>query len=336
MIFRSRAPLRISFAGGGTDVPPYPEESGGLVLNATINRYAYGSLEPRGDGKISIHSIDLGEKEELDVGESFELDGKLGLARAAIKEFVGSEGFDLVLQSNAPPGSGLGASSSLMVALIGVLCEFGAKGLTDYETANMAHRLEREDLGIGGGRQDQFAATFGGFNFIEFEGDKTLVNPLRVSPATMLELEYNLLLVFTGISRQSDHIIEDQTSRLQQEEAATVSGLEEQKQLAVEMKETILRGNLDGFASLLDSAWESKKKLSNRISNPRIEELYAEAKNAGATGGKVTGAGGGGYMLLYCGNHSKERVMRRMIELDAVPELFAFEPDGLVTWRANG
>lgn len=305
-------------------------------MNATINRYAYGSLEPRSDGKISVHSIDLGETEELEVGESLELEGRLGLARAAIREFVGGDGFDLVLQSNAPPGSGLGASSSLMVALIGVLREFGNKGLTNYEIADIAHRLERVDLGIGGGRQDQFAATFGGFNFIEFEASKTLVNPLRISPETMLELEYNLLLVFTGISRQSDHIIDDQTKRLEREDPSTLRGLEEQKQLAIDMKETILTGDLAAFASLLDSAWTSKKRLSARISNPRIEELYDEAKNAGATAGKVTGAGGGGYLLLYCGNHSKERVMRRMVEMGATPELFAFEPAGLVTWRVHG
>ena len=337
MLIRAKAPLRISFAGGGTDVAPFPEREGGLVLNATINRYAYGTLRPRDDDNLQVKSLDYGLSAEFGVHEPLVFDGKLDLAKAAIRRFAGddSRGFDLLLHANAPPGSGLGASSAMMVALIGVLKEFRALPVTDYEIAELAHSIERDELGIRGGRQDQYAATFGGFNFIELAGDHVVVNPLRVAPDVMLELEHNLLLCYTGMTRQSDHIIEDQTARYEQRDEEAVAGLRAQKQLAVEMKNALLQRRLRDFGDLLHTAWEAKKRMSARISNDRIDELYAEARAAGAMGGKVTGAGGGGYVLLYCGNDLKHKVAERMIELDATVDEFAFEPNGLRTWRVD-
>jgi D-glycero-alpha-D-manno-heptose-7-phosphate kinase len=337
MLIRAKAPLRISFAGGGTDVPPFPAQEGGLVLNATINRYAYGTLSPRADHKVSIRSLDFGQSAQFGLHEPFVFDGKLDLAKAAIRRFVGREsrGFDLLLHSNAPPGSGLGSSSAMMVALIGALTEFRNLPVTDYELAELAHSIEREELGIRGGRQDQYAAAFGGFNFIELTGDRVVVNPLRVAPDIMLELEHNLLLCYTGTTRQGDHIIEDQTARFEQGNEDAVAGLRAQKELAVEMKNALLQRRLSDFGELLHTAWEAKKRMSTRISNARIDELYEEARRAGAIGGKVTGAGGGGYVLLYCRHDRKHEVAERMIALDAAVDEFAFELNGLRTWRVD-
>jgi D-glycero-alpha-D-manno-heptose-7-phosphate kinase len=337
MLVRAKAPLRISFAGGGTDVPPFPEREGGLVLNATINRYAYGSLSSRDDAQICIESHDFGMTAQFGVGEPLTFDGRLDLVKAAIRRFAGKEasGFDLSLHSNAPPGSGLGSSSAMMVALIAVLAERSGHGLTDYEMAEHAYELERRDLGIKGGLQDQYAAAFGGFNFIEMTGDRVVVNPLRVAADVVLELEHNLMLVFTGTTRTADHIIDDQTERFEAGEEEALAGLREQKALAVEMKDALLRRRLRDFGDLLHTAWEAKKKMSGRISNPRIDEIYEEARRAGALGGKVTGAGGGGYVLLYCRADAKHRVAQRMLELDAAVTEFAFEPAGVRTWRVH-
>jgi D-glycero-alpha-D-manno-heptose-7-phosphate kinase len=338
MLIRAKAPLRISFAGGGTDVPPFPAREGGLVLNATINRYAYGTLRPREDQSITIHSHDYGSSLELAPDETPVFDGKLDLAKAAIRRFTGNDqvGFDLVLHSNAPPGSGLGSSSAMMVALIGVLKEFRNVPVTDYELAELAHAVEREELGIRGGRQDQYAATFGGFNFIELYGDHVVVNPLRIAEDIVLELEHNLVLCYTGSTRQSDHIIEDQMSRYERGDGDATAGLIAQKQLASQMKNALLQRRLEDFGELLHTAWEAKKRMSERISTNRIEELYTAARAAGAIGGKVTGAGGGGYLLLYCGQDRKHEVAARMRELGASVDDFAFEHAGLRTWRVNG
>lgn len=337
MKIRARAPLRVSFAGGGTDVAPFPEREGGLVLNATINRYAYGTLTTRNDDSIEIESHDYGMSAVFDAHEPLVFDGNLDLVKAAIRRFAGRDarGFKLELHSNAPPGTGLGSSSTMMVALIGLLKEHRNLPVTDYELADLAYTLERKDLGIKGGLQDQYAATFGGFNFIEMFGDRVVVNPLRISPDVLLELEYNLLLCYTGTTRDGGHVIEDQTQRLEDGNSDTVDALREQKVLATEMKNALLRGQLGDFGALLDHAWQQKKRMSTRISTPRIEELYEESRKAGAVGGKVTGAGGGGYMLMYCGSGAKHRVAERMLELGADIEEFAFEPDGLRTWRVH-
>jgi D-glycero-alpha-D-manno-heptose-7-phosphate kinase len=333
-VIRAKAPLRVSFAGGGTDVPPFPATEGGLVLSATINRYAYGALRPRDDSQIGVESVDFGVSVKYGVGDELIFDGRLDLVKAAIRKF-GRGGYDLFLHSNAPPGSGLGSSSAVMVALIGLLREHHREPFTDYETAQLAYQLEREDLGIKGGLQDQYAATFGGFNYIEFEGDRVIVNPLRISSDVVHELEHNMLLCYTGRTRASDHIIEDQTKRWEGGDARALEGLRAGKALAIEMKNALLRRRLNDFGDLLGSAWEEKKKMSPRIANDFIDEAYDVALREGALGGKVTGAGGGGYMLFYCPFQRKHRVANALIELGGTVTEFEFTSRGLTTWSIH-
>jgi D-glycero-alpha-D-manno-heptose-7-phosphate kinase len=338
MFIRAKAPLRISLAGGGTDVPPFPQLEGGCVLSTTINRYAYGTLQPRCDGNICVHSLDFGVSVTYDSEDELAYDGKLDLVKAAIRKLVAADrrGFDLLLHSDAPPGSGLGASSAMMVALVGLLKEFEHLPLTDYEIADLACVIEREDLGIQGGLQDQYAAAFGGFNYIEFLPDRVVVNPLKVSLDVMNELQYNLLLCYTGTMRLSAHIIQDQVDRYERREATTMQALRELKALTIEMKNALLRRELDNFGELLHREWQCKKMLSSKISNPRLDGLYETAREYGALGGKITGAGGGGYLLLYCPADRKHSVAAKLKELSCTIIDISFEPMGLQTWRVNG
>jgi D-glycero-alpha-D-manno-heptose-7-phosphate kinase len=331
---RAKAPLRVSFAGGGTDVAPFPEREGGLVLSATINRYAYGALMPRADSEITLESVDFDMSLSYGTEDELSFDGRLDLAKAAIRR-LGRGGFDVFLHSNAPPGSGLGSSSTMMVVLIGLLKEFHGTSLTDYEVAQMAFDLERGDLGIRGGLQDQYASTFGGFNFIEFERDEVIVNPLRISPDVVHELEHNLLLCYTGITRSSDRIIEDQTDRWTGGDDIALASLRESKELAVAMKNALLRRRVSEFGDLLGTAWEQKKKLSPKISNDFIDTAYEEARKHGALGGKVTGAGGGGYMLICCPFQRKHRVAEALRNVGVEVSQFEFADNGLTTWSIN-
>jgi D-glycero-alpha-D-manno-heptose-7-phosphate kinase len=333
-LLRARAPLRVSFAGGGTDVPPYPAEEGGLVLSATINRYAYGTLRPRQDRQIGIQSLDLDVVASIALEDARPDGDRLDLIKAAIQKLAADSphGFDLFLHSAAPPGSGLGSSSAVVVTLVGLLSAHMNLPLTDYEKARLAYTVERQDLGLKGGTQDQYAAVFGGFNFMEFRADEVIVNPLRIRSETINELEYNFLLCFTGATRVSDHIIDDQMGRYQSQESSTMDGLSMQKELAVAMKDALLQDNLNEFGGLLDRAWNAKKQMSPRISNDHIDQLYAAAKDNGALGGKVTGAGGGGYMLLYCRYDTKHKVREVLAELGAEAVDFQFDHTGLTTW----
>lgn len=330
---RARAPLRISFAGGGTDVPPFPELEGGCVLSATIDRYAYGSLVPREDRMVTIESVDFKTTAEMTLDEEILCDGSLDLIKAAVRRFGrdGSDGYDLVLRSNAPPGSGLGSSSTMMVALTGLLADHYGNALGEYETAQLAYAIERQDLGIAGGLQDQYAATFGGFNFIEF-GERVIVNPLRIRDEIAHELELSLLLCFTGITRDSARVIDDQTRRAASGAFDTLAGLRAQKELAVAMKAALLRGELREFGALLGEAWRQKKRMSPFISTPRIEELYELAMAKGALGGKITGAGGGGYILFFCDFTRKHHVIEALEFAGASVTEFAFDSKGLTTW----
>jgi D-glycero-alpha-D-manno-heptose-7-phosphate kinase len=336
MVIRAKAPLRISFAGGGTDVAPYPELYGGCVLNATIDNFAFGSLRPRQDTKVKLESVDFNLQIEFDAKDDLCFDGELDLAKAALKRLgaLNSHGFSIFLHSDAPPGSGLGSSSALMVALVGLVKEYKNLPMSDYEIAEMAHSIERKDLAISGGRQDQYAAAFGGFNFIEFEKDRTVVNPLRINRETVNELEHNLLLCYTGTTRRSDHIIDDQTRRLLANAKDTVGALAKQKELAVAMKNALLTNRMNEFGDLLDVSWQTKKQISPCISNSQIDEYYEEARNKGALGGKITGAGGGGFMMFYCEFEKRHKVAAQLRKMGAVPMEFAFEPSGLQTWRA--
>jgi len=335
VLIRAKAPLRVSFAGGGTDVPPFPQREGGCVLNATVNKYSYGMLRPTQDDQISIRSVDFGVALNYQAGDAPIYDGKLDLVKAAITKLQGQNrcGFELFLRSEAPPGSGLGASSSLMVTLVGLLKELQNLPLTDYEIAHMAYLIERHEVGIQGGLQDQYAATFGGCNYIEFQGDQVIVNPLRLSQDVVNELEHNLLLCFTGRTHMSGHLIEDQTDRYKRGEASNLEGLRRQKALAGEMKNLLLRRRVREFGELLHEAWMYKKKMSPQISNAHIDEIYDTARKAGALGGKLSGAGGGGFMLLYCCFERKHEVAEALRRLGCAISDFTFDFHGLQTWR---
>jgi D-glycero-alpha-D-manno-heptose-7-phosphate kinase len=332
---RARAPLRISFAGGGTDVPPFPSAEGGCVLSATIDRYAYGSLSPRLDRMVTIESVDFKTTAEMTLDSEILFDGSLDLIKAAVRRFGrdGTDGYDLVLRSNAPPGSGLGSSSTMMVALTGLLAEHYGTTMSQYQTAELACAIERDDLGIAGGLQDQYAATFGGFNFIEFT-DRVIVNPLRIREEVALELELSLLLCFTGITRDSARVIEDQTRRATTGANDTLGGLRAQKELALAMKAALLTGELKEFGALMGEAWTQKKRMSPYITNDRINELYDLALRNGAFGGKLTGAGGGGYILLFCDFARKHRLIEALEFYGVRVSEFAFESKGLTTWLA--
>jgi D-glycero-alpha-D-manno-heptose-7-phosphate kinase len=334
--FRARAPLRLSFCGGGTDVAPYPEEHGGMVLSATINQYAYASLRPRRDSRLTLASLDYDVVAKYDHPRRVRFDGSLDLIKAVVRALGVRRGADLWVHSDAPPGSGLGSSSTLVVALIGVLSEWLQRPLSGYETAELAYRIEREDMALAGGRQDQYAATFGGFNFIEFHADATVVNPLRIRPEVLQELEYRLLLCYMGQTRQSARIIERQTAAYRAGHASTVEALHRLKQETLEMKKALLLGQVDALGELLHQAWESKKRLDESITNPHVDRLYRLARREGAIGGKMPGAGGGGYFLLLSRFDRKHRVAAALEKHGGQVVPFQFERRGLMSWSVKG
>ena len=331
-VVRAKAPLRISFGGGGTDVPPYCDEKGGAVLSATIDKYAYCSILKADDKKVTVHSLDYDMVIKYDPAEHAGYDGSLDLVKATIKSMDIKGGFNLFMHSDAPPGSGLGTSSTITVAMVGAFSHWVRKPMTDYDIANLAYHIERVEVGIKGGKQDQYAAAFGGFNFIEFLGDRTIVNPLRIKQETVNELQYRLLLCYTGKTRLSAGIIDDQMARYTRGKKEVVQAFDETKALAFEMKNALLVGDVDKFGLLLDQAWQCKKKLSSRISDPSIDELYAIAIKQGALGGKLLGAGGGGYILLLCQFDRWHIVAQKLEEAGGKVAKFAFEFNGLQTW----
>lgn len=333
--FRARAPLRLSFCGGGTDVPPYPQEHGGMVLSATINQYAYASLRPRRDSRITIASLDYDVVARYDHPARMKLDGNLDLIKAVLRALKVKRGADLWVHSDAPPGSGLGSSSTLVVALIGVISEWRGRPLTSYEVAELAFRIERVDLGLAGGMQDQYAAAFGGFNFIEFHRDSTVVNPLRIRPAVLQELEYRLLLCYMGQTRRSADIIERQTAAYREKRAPVVRALHDLTRQTLEMKKALLLGDVDGVGELLHEAWEKKKKLDKGISTSFVDRLYQLARKEGAIGGKMPGAGGGGYFLFLTRFDRKHRVAAVLEKHGGQVVPFQFEPQGLAAWASS-
>ena len=333
--FRARAPLRISLCGGGTDVSPYPEEHGGMVLSATINQYAYASLRPRRDSRLTLASLDYDVVARYDHPRRLKLDGNLDLIKAVVRAFKVRRGADLWVHSDAPPGSGLGSSSTLVVALIGVMSEWLGRPMPGYDVAELAYRIERVDLGLAGGRQDQYASAFGGFNFIEFNADGTVVNPLRIRTDTLNELEYRLLLCYMGQTRQSAKIIERQTAAYRAGEASVVEALHRLKAETLEMKKALLLGKVDALGELLHQAWESKKRLDAGISTSHVDRLYRLARREGAIGGKMPGAGGGGYFLLLTRFDRKHRVAAVLEKHGGQVVPFQFERRGLVTWSSG-
>ena len=338
MIVRSRAPLRISFGGGGTDVEPYVSEQGGMVLSATIDRYAYGSLSFPSDNRITAVSLDFDMIAKYNLDDPLVFDGRLDLVKAVVRRMNrrdGCEGLDFLLHSDAPPGSGLGSSSTLVVVLIGLFKHWLHLPLTSYDVADLAYRIERQDLGLEGGKQDQYAATFGGFNFIEFSRDATVVNPLRIPWDTVNELQYNLLLCYTGRTRLSARIIETQVESYVRRQEDVVRAMNDLKRIAVDLKNSLLQSKLRDFGGLLHDAWVAKRQMATQISDAHIDELYETARAHGAIGGKISGAGGGGYMFFYCDSGRKHLVSNELERLGAKVSPFNFNFDGLQTWEVR-
>jgi D-glycero-alpha-D-manno-heptose-7-phosphate kinase len=335
MTVRSRAPLRISFGGGGTDVPPYPEEQGGAVLSTTIGKYAYCTLIGRKDDSINVRSLDYDIVASYNVNGELKPDGKLDLVKAAIRALNVKNGFDLFLHTDAPPGSGLGTSSALVVAIVGAFKQFLKLPLTSYDISELAYHIERDEAGIKGGRQDQYAATFGGFNFIEFLGKTTIVNPLRINWDTINELEYRLMLCYTGGTRLSAGILDDQVTSYVEKRPDVVQALQETKGLAFSMKNALLLGKLNEFGSLLHQAWNCKKRLSKKITDPRIDDLYESARQNGAIGGKLLGAGGGGYLLFLCEFDKWHIVAEKLERAGGKIVGFTFDLRGMQSWEVS-
>ena len=331
MHFRARAPLRIGIAGGGTDVEPYAAMKGGAVFNTTINRYAYCTITPTNDHSMSIHSTDYGKFEAPLDGGPLALDGNMDLIKAVTNYFNITDGFKMFLQSEAPPGSGLGGSSTVIVSIIAAICEWQGIKLTSMEMARLAYKLEREDIGLKGGKQDQFAAVFGGFNLMKFNKHGVNVNRVKIDDDTKNELQYSSLLCYTGNPRESAKIIESQVEKFnkgQNEEA-----LDKSVEIALSMTAALERGDIVTAGELLDESWIYKKQFSSKISNPQIDALYEAAKDEGAIGGKVSGAGGGGFMYFICKYDRKYSVAKRLQSMGARVTDFMFEPEGVITWR---
>ncbi len=338
MIIRSRAPLRIGFAGGGTDVSPYSDLFGGAVLNATINMYAYATIIPRNDGKIIIHAADKKETAEFDSALKLPYNGRLDLAKAVYNQIAerfntGKLAFEIITSVDAPPGSGLGSSSTLVTAIAGAFVEWLNLPLGEYDIAHLAYTVERIDLNYAGGKQDQYAATFGGFNFMEFyDHEKVIVNPLRVRSNIINELTHNIVLYHTGTSRLSSVIIEEQQSNIENKNRDSIEAMHQTRKMAVLMKEALLKGDLDKIGRIMMEAWEYKKKMAGGISNSELDKLYDTAIRAGATGGKISGAGGGGYMFFYCPGNTRHKVIEALKESGGMIQPFQFTKNGLNSW----
>ncbi len=338
MIYRSKAPLRIGLAGGGTDVSPYCDLHGGAILNATISLYAYANIEIIKEQKIVLEAADRKELLQFPIDRTLPIDGQLNLLKGVynrIKEDYGMTPKGLKLQTfvDAPAGSGLGTSSTLVVALIGAFAEMLKLPLGEYDIARYAYEIERRYLNLAGGRQDQYAATFGGVNYMEFyENDKVIVNPLRIRSEYLRELENNLVLFFTASSRESAAIIKEQQRNVYSKKESPIEAMHQLKKQSQRMKEALLTGNFDEIGEILDFGFEQKRRMAANITNPLIEKIYDAAKKAGASGGKISGAGGGGFMVFYCPGNARYQVIDALGQFEGEVKPYTFTKNGLFTW----
>ena len=336
MIYRAKAPLRLGFGGGGSDVPPFSELHGGYVLNATINKYVYVTVEPIEDSKIHIISHDFKQSFTYDANKRLPYDGNLDLIKACLNKVAGlttdrrkRQGFNLYIRSDAPPGVGLGTSSTVVVSVLGALLEAKNIRLNAYDIAKMAWKVERKDLGLLGGKQDQYAAAFGGINFMEFHKDgEVIINSLRVSKSVINELQHNILLAYTGIRHDSSNIIKEQCILNEKR----INELEHIKEIAVAMKEDLMTEEIVNFGNLLSLDWQHKKELSSKISSGFLDDIADKAIQYGAEGLKITGAGGGGVFIIYCNWKKKKDIANAMIESGCEIIDFTITKTGLETW----
>ncbi|MCK4623664.1 MAG: hypothetical protein KAT62_15815 [Desulfuromonadales bacterium] len=342
MIIRARAPLRLGIAGGGTDVSPYCDLHGGYVLNATLDRYAYAMIKTNTGQNVRFVATDLQIEKIKNIAEPLVLNGKLDLHKAVYNEIIqqynGSKPISLELSTfcDAPPGSGLGSSSTLVVAMIQAFVELLNLPLDDYTIANMAFKIERVNCGLQGGRQDQYSATFGGFNFMEFYADeRAVINPLRIKNWIISEMEASFILFYTGISRESARIIADQSNNVTTGDIGVIEAMHGIKNEALVMKEFLLKGDFDGIVESMRHGWESKKRSAKTVSNPHINKIYDTAISAGAKAGKVSGAGGGGFMMFFVPPEKRMNVIRVLNRFDGHVSNCHFTKQGSQAWRIN-
>lgn len=340
MIIKARAPLRLGLAGGGTDVSPYCDVHGGAVLNATIDRYAYAVIKPLNEPVLRFKAAD--RETEIEVDLEHDLDDHLDhcLHMAVYKEMIEkyNDGKRIALELStivdAPVGSGLGSSSTLVVVMIRAFVELLNAPLDDYDIAQLAFKIEREDCGLKGGRQDQFAATFGGFNYMEFyENNRSIINPLRIKSSVINELESSLVLFYTGVSRESARIIADQSKNLKTGSEDALEAMHGIKQEAIMMKECLLKGDFSSYVGSMLFGWANKKKSAKTVSNPLIDEIYDSALDAGALAGKVSGAGGGGFMMFFVPTEKRMDVIRTLNQFDGEVSNCHFTKQGSQAWR---
>ena len=337
-VVRARVPLRLGLAGGGTDLSPYCDEHGGAVLNVTIDRYAYAFIEPSDDGQVQFIAPDMGTEERfppnLDAIAAAKLQLHAGVLARMAREFCGGVVSPLRITSfvDAPAGSGLGSSSALVVALVEAFRTYLGLPLGQYDVAHTAFEIERLELGLAGGKQDQYAATFGGANFIEFLAEhRVIVNPLRVPVAQLNELETSTVICFTGVSRRSEKIIEDQTRRMTGP-GKNLDDLHQLKADAIEMKQALLRGEIAHMAQVLNRSWEAKKRTASGISTELIETLWEKGRAAGAMGGKVSGAGGGGFMMFLVPPPRRMQLIRALNDAGGAASGVHFTAEGAESW----
>jgi len=337
MIIRSKAPLRLGLAGGGTDVSPYSDLYGGGILNATINLYAYATIEPLYNGKVIFETADGSLVKEYPVSTEIIPEGifdiHAGIYNRLLKNFLDKNlSFRLITSIDAPQQSGLGTSSTLAVAILGAFVEWLKLPMGEYDIAHLAYDIERHDLGMAGGKQDQYSATFGGINFMEFYKDKVIVNPLRIKESYLDELSHNLVLYYTDTSRLSSQIIKKQQQNVVDNNSVAIEAMHQLKKQAIMMKESLLQGKLDEIGNILDFGWRFKKQMANGITNNELDKIYNTAIENGATGGKISGAGGGGYMFFYCPGNTRYQVIEALKKYGGYTERYEFTKGGLVTW----
>lgn len=338
---RARAPLRLGLAGGGSDVSPYSDEYGGLVLNVTIDKYAYATIIRRSDDQVEFIAADNNNRWLGKMSSELErlsgLDLHVGVYNRIVKDFNDSKplAISVITHSEAPPGSGLGSSSTMVVALVQAFRELLSLPLGEYEIAQLAYQIERNDLGLTGGKQDQYAATFGGLNFMEFYKDRVIVNPLRIKAHIKAELESSLVLFYTGVTRASAKIIDEQTRNVKTGEQKYIEALHGVKAEALSMKEAILKGDFEGFTKSMQLGWAAKKNMADSITNPLIDEIYNAAIATGAKSGKVSGAGGGGFIMFFVDPAQRPYVMRALSEFNGQVSTCNFTDTGTQSWRVN-
>ncbi len=340
MIVRARAPLRLGLAGGGTDVSPYCDLYGGHVMNATIERYAYAIVGPGDRRESCFHALDVGHEEIHSCDGAFDGNGPLQLLKGVYarvsRDFLDGERPALSVKtfSDAPPGSGLGSSSTMVVALVQAFAEYFSLPLGEYEVAQLAYDIERKDLKLAGGKQDQYAAAFGGFNFMEFYADdRVVVNPLRIKDWIRAELEASLVLYFTGVSRASADIIDQQSRNIVAKDQRSTEATHQLKQEAIHMKECVLKGDLRGLEATMQAGWEAKKRMAAGITNPLIDRVERVAFSSGAHAAKVSGAGGGGFMMFLCDPERRIGLIRALLAEGGSILDFHFTQQGATSWR---